>query len=261
MCANSRCVGLHPLQVRIAFRGAQLLAVGGRLVYSTCSFNPIENEAVVAELLRMAGGALKLVDVSASLPDLKRCVRERAACHRLAALVVFGGCRTAALRAARCGAAPCHPGRDHTLLLAWLSHSPPCVWSQSSAAGVHVPRRTGTFYSDNPHRETHTNRAPGLKTWKVMQKNGEFLDKFEDVPAEFGGYKRSMWPPTDEENATLNLERYVQSCFGSLAVGDFTAAPVWFLADSVVVRLAGLRCWCVLRASAPGRAPDAPSAG
>ena len=64
--------GLHPLQVRIAFRGAQLLAVGGRLVYSTCSFNPIENEAVVAELLRMGGGALKLVDVSDQLPNLKR---------------------------------------------------------------------------------------------------------------------------------------------------------------------------------------------
>ena len=45
-------VGLHKLQARIAYRGAQLLEVGGRLVYSTCSFNPIENEAIVANLLR-----------------------------------------------------------------------------------------------------------------------------------------------------------------------------------------------------------------
>ena len=36
-------------QLRIALHSAQLLKVGGRLVYSTCTFNPIEDEAVVAE--------------------------------------------------------------------------------------------------------------------------------------------------------------------------------------------------------------------
>lgn len=42
--------GLHPLQVRITLHSAGLLAVGGRMVYSTCSFNPVEDEAVVAEV-------------------------------------------------------------------------------------------------------------------------------------------------------------------------------------------------------------------
>jgi 16S rRNA C967 or C1407 C5-methylase (RsmB/RsmF family) len=46
--------------------------VGGRLVYSTCSFNPVENEAVVAAVLEATKGAMRLVDVSADLPELKR---------------------------------------------------------------------------------------------------------------------------------------------------------------------------------------------
>lgn len=45
-------ITLHPLQVRITLQAARLLHVGGLMVYSTCSFNPIENEAVVAEVLR-----------------------------------------------------------------------------------------------------------------------------------------------------------------------------------------------------------------
>eukprot|EP01116_Phalansterium_solitarium_P013353 TRINITY_DN30728_c0_g1_i1.p1 TRINITY_DN30728_c0_g1~~TRINITY_DN30728_c0_g1_i1.p1 ORF type:complete len:768 (-),score=228.60 TRINITY_DN30728_c0_g1_i1:186-2489(-) len=65
-------LGLHRLQCKIAVRGANLLKVGGRMVYSTCSLNPIENEAVVAELLRFGKGSLRLVDMSAALPALKR---------------------------------------------------------------------------------------------------------------------------------------------------------------------------------------------
>ena len=53
---------LHPLQIAIAIRGAQSCTIGGRLCYSTCSMNPIENEAVVAELLRLSEGSLRLLD-------------------------------------------------------------------------------------------------------------------------------------------------------------------------------------------------------
>lgn len=65
-------ISLHPLQVEISKRGASLLKVGGYMCYSTCTFNPLENEAIVAELLRWSNGALELVDVSDRLPLLKR---------------------------------------------------------------------------------------------------------------------------------------------------------------------------------------------
>ncbi|GFY87408.1 S-adenosyl-L-methionine-dependent methyltransferases superfamily protein [Actinidia rufa] len=64
--------GLHGLQVQIGMRGLSLLKVGGRMVYSTCSMNPVENEAVVAEILRRCGGSVELLDVSSELPQLVR---------------------------------------------------------------------------------------------------------------------------------------------------------------------------------------------
>ncbi|KAI5845827.1 S-adenosyl-L-methionine-dependent methyltransferase [Morchella snyderi] len=66
--------GLHLTQVRILVRGLQMLKVGGRIVYSTCSMNPVENEAVLAAAIDRCGGVEKvnIVDVSDRLPELKR---------------------------------------------------------------------------------------------------------------------------------------------------------------------------------------------
>jgi len=63
---------LHSLQLQIALRAAALVRVGGLLCYSTCSLSPLEDEAVVASLLRAARGALELVDASGQLPELPR---------------------------------------------------------------------------------------------------------------------------------------------------------------------------------------------
>lgn len=65
-------LGLHPLQINILNRGLQLLKRGGRLVYSTCSLSPVENEAVVAAALRKWGKQIKVVDCADELPGLVR---------------------------------------------------------------------------------------------------------------------------------------------------------------------------------------------
>ncbi|XP_011170203.2 tRNA (cytosine(34)-C(5))-methyltransferase [Solenopsis invicta] len=61
---------LHGVQYRIAKRGLELLTVGGRMVYSTCSLNPIENEAVLHRLLCETNDSVQLVDCRDLVPGL-----------------------------------------------------------------------------------------------------------------------------------------------------------------------------------------------
>ena len=61
---NSR----HFIQFNIAERGLELLKVGGLMAYSSCAINPVENEAVMARLIRQSEGALELVDCRGKLP-------------------------------------------------------------------------------------------------------------------------------------------------------------------------------------------------
>ena len=67
-------LGLFSTQVRILVRSLQMLKVRGRVVYSTCSMNPVENEAVVASAVEHCGGFSKvgIVDCSGDLPELIR---------------------------------------------------------------------------------------------------------------------------------------------------------------------------------------------
>lgn len=55
---------LHKLQLSILKRGVSLLKVGGNIIYSTCSLNPIENEAVVHEIMKTYSNSLEIVDMS-----------------------------------------------------------------------------------------------------------------------------------------------------------------------------------------------------
>lgn len=67
-------LGLHLTQTRILVRALQMLKVGGKVVYSTCSMNPVENEAVIAAAIERCGGleTIDIIDSSESLPGLKR---------------------------------------------------------------------------------------------------------------------------------------------------------------------------------------------
>ncbi|XP_068154387.1 tRNA (cytosine(34)-C(5))-methyltransferase [Drosophila tropicalis] len=67
----AQAYNLHGIQYRIVRRGAEMLEVGGRLVYSTCSLNPIENEAVLQRIIKDSDGALELVDAGHLVPGLK----------------------------------------------------------------------------------------------------------------------------------------------------------------------------------------------
>ncbi|KAK4156861.1 mitochondrial GTPase [Chaetomidium leptoderma] len=70
----SNALGLHLTQVRILVRALQMLKPGGRVVYSTCSMNPVENESVVAAAIERCGGPekIEILDCSDQLPLLKR---------------------------------------------------------------------------------------------------------------------------------------------------------------------------------------------
>ncbi len=56
------------LQSKLLHRASDFVRAGGRLVYSTCSIEPEENEGVVESFLKRKAGDFKLIDCSLSKP-------------------------------------------------------------------------------------------------------------------------------------------------------------------------------------------------
>lgn len=68
---NSNALALHKIQLKILLKNVHMLKEGGTLVYSTCSLNPIENEAVVtAAFKNLPEGSIELQEMHGLLPNL-----------------------------------------------------------------------------------------------------------------------------------------------------------------------------------------------
>lgn len=68
---QAKAIGIHKLQRRILLRAMDMMAEGGKIVYSTCSLNPIENEATVLSALKDRTD-FELLPTDQLLPGLKR---------------------------------------------------------------------------------------------------------------------------------------------------------------------------------------------
>ena len=61
-------ISLYPLQQAVLAAAARAVKVGGRLIYSTCTINPYENEKQVERFLASEGKRFRRVDLTPLLP-------------------------------------------------------------------------------------------------------------------------------------------------------------------------------------------------
>ena len=146
-----------------------MLKPGGRLVYSTCSFNPVENEAVVATALNTNPGQFKLVPQPSetSLPGLKR-----------------------------------RPG-----LTSWkvASANPDKTLNFHQDRDHYVGFIAGhkAILADGVKREAPSESEKNSESWKQGWKEGQEKDKAKMKMKE---YSESIWPPANA--GELDLEHW-----------------------------------------------------
>lgn len=208
---------MHPLQVNIALRGARLTKVGGYLCYSTCSLNPMENEAVVAEILRATDGSLELVD---KRPEMK-------------GFVARPGWSTWKV------VTEALTKRDKNK----LNKKNKKMRKKEEGINQEEENAQGEETSDNENtgieieRDQETNNVPSNIIWKSspeswdettlrnrLESRGMIeFEKVEDVGT-YKHVKRSMFPPTDEERKEFHLERCMRCLPHDMDTGGFFIA-------------------------------------
>ncbi len=155
------------------------IQVGGRLVYSTCTFNPIEDEAVVAEV-----GSAQLSLRRVMLLHLP-CSLEAASLHWHQLLSAQSPNPSADARIELM-----RRGLDGTRLSMPLVLSLGCFTGCSSSRGSirllfgwQVLRRTGGSMEllDVSEQLPELKRLPGLRTWKVKDQRQGFLSSWQEA--------------------------------------------------------------------------------
>ena len=219
-------LSLHPLQLSIALRGARLTHVGGYMVYSTCSMNPMENESVVAELLRVTDGALVLEDPRDRMEGL---------------LARPGWSKWRVLRESK--------NRTRKAMKDWKKKNNPRMqqkrkeWEEKEANGECPPakmakaeesKEDGGKEEDEKYVPSPYEKLPYVPpaTWDeaALRERTESLGfveyaSFDDVEDEWKRrVRRSCFPPTDEEAKTFELHKTLRSLPQDMDTGGFFVA-------------------------------------
>jgi 16S rRNA C967 or C1407 C5-methylase (RsmB/RsmF family) len=140
---------LHATQVDILVRAIQLLKVGGCVCYSTCSLNPIEDEAVVAEALRRTRTDEADVEL-AEFPDIPGLIRRKGI--REWRVADYTGEDTSA--------------DDEEVRLRWHA-----TWQKAVDSNMDKPRKS--MWPHNDADELHLERCTRL--WPHDQNSGGFF--------------------------------------------------------------------------------------
>jgi len=148
---------LHGTQVDILVRAIQLLKVGGAVCYSTCSLNPVEDEAVVAEALRRTTTsddevpAVELIEC----PDLSGLIRRQGVCDWQVANYTEEEDATRKVEE-----------QDDSVHLRWHK-----TWQAAVDAKMDKPRKSMWPNSDNS--KLHLERC--VRLWPQDQDSGGFF--------------------------------------------------------------------------------------
>jgi len=218
-------ITLHPLQLQIALRGAALTKVGGLMVYSTCALNPIEDEAVVAELLRRGKGTLELVDTTGQLPGLKRRAGQYH-WHLVEDRGRVGQRQPRSRKRLRDGPV------ESTQTTAGDGAN-----TKESISGKEDPAAKVAKTEDNGHidkvaeaalNNSSTEEPPPSNPLDVCKNLGfRVWEKYSDVPeASRKRIRPSMFPPSPEEAAGMHLERCMRFLPHDQNTGGFFVAVI-----------------------------------
>ena len=225
---------LHPLQISIAMNGVRLTKVGGYVCYSTCSMNPIENEAVVAEILRASDGSLELVDKRPDLPGI-------VARPGWTSWKVIGEAQS---RKTMKDNYKKKNSKMQKKRKDWEEKQkreneetgPDMDVEAEAEAGAGADKKEET---EDSTMETEAEAEPVVDEWKTvppswdaetLQKRAESrglieYKSFEDVPrVSMHHIRQSCFPPTPEEIEKFNLERCIRCLPHDLDTGGFFVA-------------------------------------